>query len=239
MPDPKYRRVLLKLSGEGLCGEGGFGIENQELAQVAAECVGVAKAGVQLAIVIGGGNIVRGAAFSAGGAIGRAAADQMGMLATVINSLALQEAIEKLGHKARVHSAVNVAGVCEPFVRKRAIHQLEEKRIVILAGGTGNPFFTTDTAAALRAAELGCDAVLKATKVDGIYSADPRKDRSARLFRRITYKEVLDRRLGVMDLTAIALMMENRIPLVVFNMKTPGNIARVVRGEDLGTAIDP
>jgi uridylate kinase len=239
MADLKYHRVLLKLSGEGLCDEGGFGIEAGELDNIARQCADVSKAGAQLAIVIGGGNFIRGATFAETGLIPRATADYMGMLATVINSLALQEAMEKQGQPTRVLSAISVHSVCEPFIRRRAVRHLEKGRSIILAAGTGNPFFTTDTCAALRAAEIQADVVLKATKVDGIYSADPQKDPSAKLYGEITYEQVLRDKLRVMDLTAITLLMERKLPLVVFNMKQDGNIMRVVRGQRVGTQIVP
>ena len=234
-----YKRVLLKISGEGFCEEGGFGIDPKELEIIASQCADVARTGVQLAVVVGGGNFIRGATFSEQGHIPRATADYMGMLATVLNALALQEMLEKLGQPTRVQSAIGIYSVCEPFIRRRAMRHLEKGRVVILAAGTGNPFFTTDTCAALRATELQVDVLLKATKVDGIYSADPKKDPNAVLYNDISYEHVLRDKLRVMDLTAITLAMERKIPLVVFNLKTPGNIARVVRGERVGTKINP
>src|SRR3989440_2927288 len=240
MPDgPKYKRVLLKISGEGFCPEGGFGIEGDELNTIARECVDVCQTGVQLAVVVGGGNFIRGATFSEQGHIPRATADYMGMLATVLNALALQEMMEKMGQPTRVQSAISVYSVCEPFIRRRAIRHLEKGRAVILAAGTGNPYFTTDTCAALRATEIQADVLLKATKVDGIYDSDPKKNPHAKLYHNVSYAEVLEKQLRVMDLTAITLAMERRIPLVVFNLKTPGNIARVMRGETIGTKIVP
>jgi uridylate kinase len=238
-PRPVYKRVLLKISGEGFCHEGGFGIDGEELENIARQCVDVAKSGVELAVVVGGGNFIRGATFAEDGHIPRATADYMGMLATVINALALQETMERFGQSTRVQSAISVHSVAEPFIRRRAVRHLEKGRAVILAAGTGNPFFTTDTCAALRATELQADVLLKATKVDGIYSADPKKDPSARLYSEISYEQVLRDKLRVMDLTAITLCMERKIPLVVFNLKKPGNIARVVRGEAVGTKIVP
>ncbi len=238
-PRPVYKRVLLKISGEGFCPEGGFGIEGDELNEIARELVEVSKSGVQLAVVVGGGNFIRGATFSAEGNIPRATADYMGMLATVLNAVALQETMEKMGQPTRVMSAISVYSVCEPFLRRRAIRHLEKGRAIILAAGTGNPYFTTDTSAALRATEIMADVLLKATKVDGIYSADPKKDKNAKLYREITYEQVHHDQLRVMDLTAITLAMERKLPLVVFNLKTPGNIARVIRGEDVGTKITP
>jgi uridylate kinase len=242
MPDgpqgaPMYKRVLLKISGEGFCPERGFGIEAEELNSIARECVDVCKSGVQLAVVVGGGNFIRGATFSEQGNIPRATADYMGMLATVLNAVALQETMEKMGQPTRVMSAISVYSVCEPFLRRRAVRHLEKGRAIILAAGTGNPYFTTDTSAALRATEIHADVLLKATKVDGIYSADPKKDKNAKLYDEITYEQIHRDQLRVMDLTAITLAMERKLPLVVFNLKTPGNIARVIRGENVGTKI--
>src|SRR3954470_5238139 len=238
MPDGSvYKRVLLKISGEGFCPEGGFGIEGEELEQIARECIDVCKTGVQLAVVVGGGNFIRGATFSAEGNIPRATADYMGMISTVLNAVALQETMEKMGQPTRVMSAISVYSVCEPFLRRRAVRHLEKGRAIILAAGTGNPFFTTDTAATLRATEIHADVLLKATKVDGIYSADPKKDKTATLYKEVSYQQVLKDQLRVMDLTAITLCMERKLPLIVFNLKTQGNIARVLRGETLGTKI--
>jgi uridylate kinase len=234
-----YKRVLLKISGEGFCHEGGFGIEAAELENIARQCAEVAAMGVQLAIVVGGGNFIRGATFAEDGNIPRATADYMGMLATVLNAVALQETMEKMGQPTRVLSAISVYSVAEPFIRRRAVRHLEKGRVLILAAGTGNPFFTTDTCAALRATEIQADVLLKATKVDGIYDSDPKKNRGARLYHNVTYPEVLEKQLRVMDLTAITLCMERKIPLVVFNLKTPGNIIRVLRGDDVGTKILP
>src|SRR6266566_2999120 len=235
MGELKYSRVLLKISGEGFCSEGGFGLEAAELENIASQCVEVAKLGGELAIVVGGGNFIRGADFAEDGRIQQATAHYMGMLATVINALALQETMESLGQPTRVLSAISVYSVCEPFIRRRAVRHLEKGRALILAAGTGNPFFTTDTCAALRATEINADVLLKATKVDGIYDSDPKKNKNAKLYHDISYPEVLAKQLRVMDLTAITLSMERKIPLVVFNLKRPGNIARVVRGEDVGT----
>ena len=234
-----YKRVLLKISGEGFCHEGGFGIEGPELDNIARQCVDVAKMGVQLAVVVGGGNFIRGATFSEKGHIPRATADYMGMLATVLNALALQETMEKMGQPTRVLSAISVHAVAEPFIRRRAIRHLEKGRAVVLAAGTGNPFFTTDTCAALRATEIEADVLLKATKVDGIYSADPKKVPDATLFREITYEQVLRDELKVMDLTAFTMCKQQKLPLVVFNLRTPGNVARVMRGDAIGTKINP
>lgn len=236
---PVYKRVLLKISGEGLSKEGGFGIEAHELENIAKQCVEVAKLGVQLAVVVGGGNFIRGATFAEDGHIPRATADYMGMLATVINAVALQETMEKFGQPTRVMSAISVYSVCEPFIRRRAVRHLEKGRSIILAAGTGNPFFTTDTCAALRATEIQADVLLKATKVDGIYDKDPKKHADAKLFENITYDQVHADKLRVMDLTAITLCMERKVPLVVFNMKKHGNIQRVVLGEKVGTKIQP
>ena len=240
MPDtPKYKRILLKISGEGFCKEGGFGIDADELHNIARQCVEVAQMGVQLAIVVGGGNFIRGATFSKDGQFPRATADYMGMLATVLNAVALQETMEKMGQPTRVQSAISVYSVCEPFIRRRTIRHLEKGRCVILAAGTGNPYFTTDTSATLRATEIQADVLLKATKVDGIYSADPKKDPSATMYHEVTYDQVLRDELKVMDLTAFTMAKQQKIPLVVFNLKRDGNIARVVRGEKVGTTIQP
>src|SRR4051794_14284147 len=212
-PDgPVYKRVLLKISGEGFCHEGGFGIEADELEAIAHQCVDVAKTGVQLAVVVGGGNFIRGATFAEDGHIPRATADYMGMLATVLNALALQETMEKFGQPTRVLSAISVHSVAEPFIRRRAIRHLEKGRAVVLAAGTGNPFFTTDTCAALRATEIEADALLKATKVDGIYTADPKKHKDARLYHDVTYEQVLRDELKVMDLTAITMCKQQKLP---------------------------
>jgi uridylate kinase len=239
MAQAAFKRVLLKISGEGFGGEGGFGIEGMDLESIARQCVEVAQMGVELAIVVGGGNFIRGATFSEKGHIARATADYMGMLATVINALALQETMEKFGQPTRVLSAISVHSVCEPFIRRRAIRHLEKGRSIILAAGTGNPFFTTDTCAALRATEIQADVLLKATKVDGVYSADPKKDPSAQLYQDLTYEQVHRDQLRVMDQTAITLGMERKIPLIVFNFQTPGNIVRVIQGERIGTRIFP
>jgi uridylate kinase len=216
-----------------------MGIEGEELENIARQCVEVARMGVQLAVVVGGGNFIRGATFSEKGHIPRATADYMGMLATVLNALALQETMEKMGQPTRVLSAISVHAVAEPFIRRRAVRHLEKGRVVVLAAGTGNPFFTTDTCAALRATEIEADVLLKATKVDGIYTADPKKHAEAQLYTEVTYEEVLRDELKVMDLTAITMCKQQKLPLVVFNLKTPGNIARVMRGEPVGTKINP
>ena len=233
-----YRRVLLKLSGEALGSPaGGQGLDPERVAVLAGQVARVTELGVELALVCGGGNILRGGEFSRLGGE-RATADTMGMLGTVINALALSDAIEgQTGVETRVMSALEIRQVAEPFVRRRALAHLARGRVVLLAGGTGNPFFTTDTAAALRATELGCDVLLKGTKVDGVYSADPERDDSARRFDELTYMEVLERDLRVMDGTAITLCMENGLPVIVFDLFEEGNLERVVRGEELGTRI--
>jgi uridylate kinase len=231
-----YRRIVLKLSGEALAGDQGYGIAPAVLERIAAEVREVVALGVQVAIVIGGGNIFRGVAASADG-MDRATADYMGMLATVINALALQDALEKAGLQTRVLSAIEMRAVAEPYIRRRAIRHLEKGRVVIFAAGTGNPFFTTDTAGALRSVEIGADAIMKATKVDGIYSADPARDPNAKRLARLTYIEVLNRGLQVMDATAISLCMDNRLPVVVFDLTRPGNIKRIVQGEPVGSVV--
>jgi uridylate kinase len=233
---PAYRRIVLKLSGEALAGGQGYGIEPEVLVRVAREVKDVAALGVQVAVVIGGGNIFRGVAASVGG-MDRATADYMGMLATVINALALQDALEKVGLQTRVLSAIEMRAVAEPYIRRRAIRHLEKGRVVIFAAGTGNPFFTTDTAGALRAIEIGADAIMKATKVDGIYSADPARDATAERLPRVTYIDVLNRRLQVMDTTAISLCMENMLPIIVFDLTRPGNVRRIVLGEPVGSIV--
>jgi uridylate kinase len=233
---PAYRRILLKLSGEALAGSQGYGIDPLVIDRIASEVRDVAALGVQIAIVIGGGNIFRGVAASAGG-MERATADYMGMLATVINALALQDGLEKVGLQTRVMSAIEMRAVAEPYIRRRSIRHLEKGRIVIFAAGTGNPFFTTDTAGALRAVEIGADAIMKATKVDGIYSADPQQDANAQRLERVTYIEVLNRGLQVMDATAISLCMDNKLPIVVFDLNRSGNIKRIVLGETVGSIV--
>jgi uridylate kinase len=233
---PAYRRIVLKLSGEALAGDQGYGIDPRVLERIGAEVRDVTDLGVQVAIVIGGGNIFRGIAASAGG-MDRATADYMGMLATIINALALQDALEKAGLQTRVLSAIEMRAVAEPYIRRRAIRHLEKGRVVIFAAGTGNPFFTTDTAGALRAIEIGADAIMKATKVDGIYSADPKSDATAERLPQATYIEVLSRRLQVMDTTAISLCMENALPIIVFDLTRSGNIKRIVLGEPVGSIV--
>jgi uridylate kinase len=235
-PVPAYRRVLLKLSGEALMGEQQYGIDPRVASQIAREVGEIAQLGVQTALVIGGGNIFRGVAASTKG-MDRAQADYMGMLGTVINALAVQDALEQIGVVTRVLTAMEMRSVAEPFVRRRALRHLEKGRVVIFAGGTGNPYFTTDTAAALRAMEMKAEVILKATKVDGIYSADPMKDPSATMFDSISYLEVLDKQLKVMDATAISLCMDNHLPIIVFNLRRPGNMKRVIMGESIGTTV--
>jgi uridylate kinase len=233
---PRYRRVLLKLSGEALMGGAEYGLDDAVVSRIAAEIKAVRGLGVEVAVVIGGGNIFRGVSGAAKG-IERASADYMGMLATVINALAMQNALEGAGVHTRVLSAIPMSTVCEPYIRRRAIRHLEKGRVVIFAAGTGNPFFTTDTAAALRASEMGCDALLKGTKVDGVYSADPKKDKAAQRYDRLDYMEVLSRDLQVMDASAISLARENRIPILVFSITEPGGFAEVVAGRGRFTLV--
>jgi len=236
MPEPAYQRVLLKLSGEALMGEQPFGIDPAVTTQIAKEVAEIQQLGVQTAVVIGGGNLFRGLAASAKG-MDRATADYMGMLATVINALALQDALEHQGVLTRVASAIEMRAVAEPFIRRRAVRHLEKGRVVVFAAGTGNPYFTTDMAAALRAMEMKADVILKGTKVDGIYTADPMLDKSATKYDDISYLTVLERQLKVMDTTAISLCMDNKLPIVVFNLRTPGNVRRVIMGEPVGTTV--
>jgi uridylate kinase len=236
VPQARYQRVVVKLSGEALMGSQEFGIGPDMIRYVAEEIRSIVALGVQVAIVVGGGNIFRGIAASSYG-MDRTSADHMGMLATVINSLALQDALEKQGVQTRVQTAIAIHQVAEPYILRRAIRHLEKGRAVIFAAGTGNPYFTTDTAAVLRGQEIHAEILLKATKVDGVYDADPMKNPNARLLKRISYMEVLERQLKVMDTTAISLAMDNELPLVVFKLKTEGNIRRVVCGEDVGTWI--
>jgi uridylate kinase len=233
---PKYRRVLLKLSGEALMGDQSYGLDPKIIGRIAQEVKSVNRLGVQIAIVIGGGNIFRGLKGAAQG-MERATADYMGMLATVINSLAVQSALERHGVVTRVLSAISMQAVCEPYIRRRAIRHMEKGRVVIFAAGTGNPFFTTDTAAALRASEMECNALLKATKVDGVYSADPHKDRNATRYDRLSYLDVLSRDLQVMDAAAISLARENGIPILVFSIQNDGGFADVVKGQGRFTII--
>lgn len=234
--EPKYKRVLVKLSGEALAGENGYGICLSAVQNMAHQIAEVRELGVQVVIVIGGGNIFRGEVGSKEG-IDRATGDYMGMLATIINSLALQDALEKLGVPTRVQSAIATIQVAEPFIRRRAIRHLEKGRVVIFAGGTGNPYFSTDTAAALRANEVGAEVILKATKVDGVYESDPKKNPNAKRYDKITYSEALQKRLKVMDATAFALCQDNKMPIIVFDIFKPHNLKRVVLGEPVGTLV--
>ena len=236
MPDPVYRRILLKLSGEMLAGDGEFGIRPEVLGRFADEVIAVKDLGVEVGIVIGGGNIFRGMPASESG-MDRTHADYMGMLATCINALALQDALEQRGCFTRVMSAVRVDQVCEPYIRRRAVSHLAKGRVVIFAAGTGNPYFSTDTAASLRAAEIHADVILKATKVDGVYDKDPKKHGDAVRFEQISHIDALKKGLKVMDATAISLCMENQLPIIVFDMGIPGNVARVVCGEPVGTRV--
>ena len=234
---PAYKRILLKLSGEALMGKLDYGISPDVMSRLAGEIKEVIDLGVQVAVVVGGGNIFRGEGLARAG-MDRVTGDQMGMLATVINALAIQDSLERIGLPARVQSAIRINEVCEDFIRRKAIRHLEKKRVVIFAAGTGNPFFTTDSAAALRAIEINCNLLLKATKVDGIYTADPKKDPKARKYDELTYDEVLDRRLGVMDQTAIVLCRDHQLPLRVFNMFAAGDLLKIVRGaKDVGTLV--
>lgn len=236
MSNLRFSQVLLKISGEALAGGRPFGIDNQTITNFARDIVQAAAAGARISLVIGGGNIFRGVSEQAAG-MDRASADYMGMLATVLNALAVQEALEKQGLSTRVMSAITMQEVCEPYIRRRALRHLEKGRVVICAAGTGNPYFTTDTAAALRAMELKAEAILKGTKVDGVYDKDPVKHDDAVKFDEITYMDVLEKRLRVMDATAITLAMDNNLPIVVFNMFTPGNLTRVLSGEPAGTVV--
>ncbi len=236
MPGLKYRRVLLKLSGEALMADSGYGIDPRVLEKIAAEVKEVHGLGCELAIVIGGGNIFRGVAGSARG-MDRASADYMGMLATIINALALQDALERIGVHTRVMSAIAMQQIAEPYIRRRATRHLEKGRVVIFAAGTGNPFFTTDTAASLRAVEVGAQIIMKATNVDGVYDRDPKKDAGAKRFQKITYIECLNRHLKVMDATAISLCMDNKLPILVFDLHRQGNIKRAVSGKPIGTIV--
>jgi uridylate kinase len=233
---PIYRKILLKISGEALMGDGRYGISTQALEAIALQIKQVKELGVQIALVIGGGNIFRGLHASERG-MDRVTADNMGMLATIINSLAMMDHLEKLGIYTRVMSAVHVEAFAEPYIRRRAVRHMEKGRLVILAAGTGNPFFSTDTAASLRAMELGVDIMIKATKVDGVYSADPVKDATAEFYPRLTYMDLLTRELKVMDATAISLLKDNKVPVLVINVNKPGNLVRAICGEKIGTII--
>ncbi|RKY39466.1 MAG: UMP kinase [Candidatus Omnitrophota bacterium] len=234
---PKYKRVILKLSGEVLQGALSYGIESSIIFSIAEQIKEVRELGTEVAVVIGGGNIFRGIRGTDGG-IDRATADYMGMLATVINGMALQSALEKLGVFSRLQTAIKMEQLAEPYIRRRAIRHLEKGRVVIFGGGTGNPYFTTDTAAALRAAEINAEVILKATKVDGVYSADPEKVKEARKIDRMSFIEILNRKLTIMDATAISLCMDNKIPIIVFNLLEEGNIRRVILGEKIGTIVE-
>lgn len=236
MKKTPYKRILLKISGEVLTGEGGFGIDPSVIRQIAGEIKEVKTLGVEIAIVIGGGNIFRGMAASSRG-MDRVSADHMGMLATILNGIALQDALEKMGVQTRLQTAIEMRELAEPFIRRRAMRHLEKGRVVIFAGGTGNPYFTTDTTASLRAMEIGAEAILKATKVDGVYDADPMVNRRARKYDELTYLDVLKKQLKVMDATAISLCMDHQIPIIVFNLKKKGNIRRVILGEKVGTKV--
>jgi uridylate kinase len=236
MAAPAYQRVLLKLSGEALLGDRSYGIDPLVANQIAGDVADVRKLGVEIAVVIGGGNIFRGLAASSKG-MDRTTADNMGMLATVMNALALSDALERHGATTRVLTAIEMRTVAEPFIRRRAVRHLEKGRVVLFAAGTGNPYFTTDTAAALRAMEVHADVIMKATKVDGIFTADPALDPSATRLDSLSHHEVLERRLNVMDTTAISLCMDNKLPIVVFNLKTPGNVRRAVLGEPVGSVV--
>jgi uridylate kinase len=237
MPASKYKRVLLKLSGESFCEQGGFGIDGEHLESIAARIAEINKLGPQVAVVVGAGNFIRGERFSQQTMIPRNTADYMGMLTTIINACALQEALEKIGTSTRVMSAIEVEAMCERFIRRRALRHFEQERVVILAGGTGNPFFTTDTCAALRAAELEANLLIKATTVDGVYSEDPKKNPNAKLFSNLSYQEVLEKNLRVMDHSAVSLCRDNKIPIVVINIFKKGNLTKAIRGETVGTVI--
>ncbi len=232
-----YKRILLKLSGESLMGDQAYGIDSVRLAQYAREVAAIAKQGVQVAVVIGGGNIYRGMQAEGNG-IDRVQGDHMGMLATMINSLAFQSALEHEGYNTRLLSAIKMDTIAEPFIRRRAVRHLEKGRIVIFGAGTGNPYFTTDTAASLRAIEIEADVILKGTRVDGIYTADPEKDKTATKYERISFTEVYDKGLNVMDLTAFTLCKENNLPIIVFDMNKPGNLGRLMAGEKVGTLVE-
>lgn len=236
---PVYKRVVLKLSGEAMQGNRGYGIDSEALLSIAQQIKEIVRLGLQIAVVIGGGNIFRGTEVSKNGGIDRSTSDYMGMLATVINGLALQDALEKAGVFTRVQTAIEMQELAEPYIRRRAMRHLEKGRVVIFVGGTGNPYFTTDTTAALRAIEIGAEVILKATKVDGVYSSDPEKDAHAKKFQQLDYISVLNKGLKVMDATAISLCMDNGLPIIVFNLRKKGNIKRVILGEKIGTIVGP
>ncbi|MBN8644006.1 MAG: UMP kinase [Planctomycetes bacterium] len=233
----RFKRVLLKLSGEAFCAPGSFGVDSEDLRLIAREIKNAAQQGAQVAVVVGGGNIIRGAHLAKEGVIHRATADYMGMLGTVINGLALREALDELGQPARCMTAIDINAVAEPFIRLRAIRHLETGHIVVLAGGIGNPFFTTDTTAALRATELECDVVLKASTIDGVYTADPKKVKDATKYDRLTFAEAIEKRLKIMDATALAMCQEQNLPVLVFDFKKPGNITDAIAGKPVGTLI--
>ena len=234
---PRYRRVVLKISGESFAGPRQYGIDPKELSLVAGQIAEAASDGTQLAVVVGGGNIIRGSSLAQEKQIDQSTADYMGMLATVINGMALRETLTGMGQDCRLMSAIDIPAVAEPFIRARALRHFEKGRILVLAAGTGNPFFTTDSCAALRGTELGADILLKATKVDGVYSSDPHRNRDAKRYDRLTFSEAIEKKLGVMDLTALTMCMEQNLPVIVFDFKVPGNIRRVVQGEPIGTEI--
>ncbi len=234
----KYKRVLLKLSGESLMGEKEFGIDHDRLRQYSEEIKSIVDQGVEVAVVIGGGNIFRGVGNDAGDVIDRVQGDYMGMLATVINSMALQSALERVGVKTRLQSAIKMEQICEPYIKRRAVRHLEKGRVVIFGAGTGNPYFTTDTAASLRAIEIGADVILKGTRVDGIYSSDPEKNKDAVRYETVTFDEVYEKGLKVMDLTAFTLCNENKVPIIVFDINKAGNLLRVLEGESVGTLVE-
>jgi uridylate kinase len=234
----KYKRILLKLSGESLMGDKEFGIDHKRLKEYAQEIKAIVDQGVETAVVIGGGNIFRGVGNDSDGAIDRAQGDYMGMLATVINSMALQSALEGIGVKTRLQSAIKMEQICEPYIRRRAVRHLEKGRVVIFGAGTGNPYFTTDTAASLRAIEIHAEVILKGTRVDGIYNADPEKHKDAVKYTTVTFDEVYEKGLKVMDLTAFTLCNENKLPIIVFDMNKPGNLLRVMEGEPVGTLVE-
>ncbi|MDY0211426.1 MAG: UMP kinase [Desulfuromonadaceae bacterium] len=236
LPEPRYKTILLKLSGEALAGSRGYGIDPEVISGIASEIKEVIELGVQVSLVIGGGNIFRGLAASAAG-MDRSSADYMGMLATIMNSLAMQDALEKVGVKTRVQSAIEMREIAEPYIRRRAVRHLEKGRVVIFAAGTGNPYFTTDTAASLRAMEIGAEIILKATKVDGVFNADPALDANAVKFSSLSYLDVLQQGLQIMDSTATSLCMDNKLPILVFNLTQKGNIKKAVLGEDIGTIV--
>ena len=234
---PCYKRVVLKISGESFSKPGEFGLDPDELKTIASQIAEAAQLGTEIAVVVGGGNMIRGAELSARVGIAQSTADYMGMLGTVINALALKEAVEECGQPARVMSALDVESVAEPFIRGRALRHFDKGRVLILAAGTGNPFFTTDTCASLRAIELNANILLKATKVDGVYNNDPHKDETAVKYEHLTFSDAINKKLGVMDLTALSMCMENELPVVVFNFKTHGNITKVISGQQIGTLV--